>query len=202
MLAGAWPQVQHVRPDRGRAGVAGGPDHVGQLGWGRRTGRAGSAPSRRSHRSRRRSGSGARAVAWPVAPSRARSAARSVRSTVGMENVTPTLARGRGVGQHVDVADDQRATRDEPDRRPRLTERLDGAARQPEPSLGGLVRVRRRPDDDLVTRHDRRPSSRRSTSTRFVLTRIDVPYRASDGRSASCSNARTKQNVQRWTQPM
>ena len=34
------------------------------------------------------------------------------------------------------------------------------------------------------------------------LTRIDVPYRASDGRSAIRSKARTKQNVHRWAQPM
>ena len=48
----------------------------------------------------------------------------------------------------------------------------------------------------------RRASSRRSTATRFVFTRIEAPYRASDGRSASFSKARTKQNVHWWAQPM
>ena len=96
-------------------------------------------------------------------------------SSVGMLKVTPTLARTRGRRQDVDVADDQRAARDQAERRPRLSERDDGAARQPEPTLGRLVRVGGRPDGDLLATPRAPASSRVSTSTRLVLTRIDVP---------------------------
>ena len=170
VLAGAGPEVEHVRPDRGRAGVAGRPHDVGHLR--RIVGQAGQdrRHARRSRRCRRRRASGAPAGAG-VGGAVPGSVSRQIsRSRVGIENVTPTSARSPANGQDIDIAHDHRAAGDEADRRARLAERLDRAARQPEPALRRLVRVRRRAD--------RRPARAattfgrvraRSTSTRLRL---------------------------------
>ena len=96
-------------------------------------------------------------------------------SRVGIENVIPTFGSPGGVGQDVHVAHDQRAAGDEADRRAGLRERCDGAAGQAEAALGGLVRVGGRADDHLFALPRSTASSRRRTSTRLVLTRMEVP---------------------------
>ena len=71
-------------------------------------------------------------------------------SSVGTENITETSVRRRRLLQDVDVAHDQRPARDERERRPRPREHLDAGARQPVAALGGLVRVGRGADRDLL----------------------------------------------------
>ena len=88
VLAGPRPEVEDVRPDRGRAGVAGGLHDVARAAPAGPTGRAGSGPSRRRRRSRRR-----RACAAPAAAGVGGAVPGSVvrqiaSSSVGTENVT------------------------------------------------------------------------------------------------------------------
>ena len=112
-------------------------------------------------------------------------------STVGMLKVTPTLARSDAVvrtstsrttiGPRVispnGVRDSPSAT---------IAPRVN--LNRPSAGWYGSVAV---PMATCSRRHDRRASSRVRTSTILVLTRIEVPYRASHGRSEIRSKART-----------
>ena len=75
----ARPQVEDVRPDVVRAGLAGRLHRLGELLRARRRGRAGSARSRRSCGCPRRRAGGRSRAAGAAAPCRARSSARRAR---------------------------------------------------------------------------------------------------------------------------
>ena len=97
----------------------------------------------------------------------------------------------RGFCEHVDVADDHRASRDDRERVVGFAERLDAGAGQPVAPLGRLVRVGRGPDRYQLG------VPRRSRELRAEhLGDVDLhPDRGAvafvDGRSARCSKART-----------
>jgi hypothetical protein len=112
-------------------------------------------------------------------------------STVGMLNVTPTLARRDAVertstsrttiGPRVINPNGVRAS-------PSATMAPRVSRKRPSAGWYGSVAV---PIATCSRRHERRVSSRVRTSTTFVLTRIDLPYRSSHGRSEVRSKART-----------
>ena len=96
-------------------------------------------------------------------------------SRVGIENVTPTSARSLA---------DARTSTSRTIIGPRVMSPI-GVRASPSASIAPRVRRKRPsagwygsvavPTTTCSRFHDRRASSRRSTSTRFVLTRIDVP---------------------------
>ena len=143
------PQVEHIRPDRGRAGVARGPHDIGHSG--RIVGQAGQD---RRHADARvdprvdESAKGPQALSRRRGPGLGQSPDPRVQGRDRERH--PDLRPFAGERQDIQIADDHRAAGDEPDRRACLAERLDRAARQAEPALGRLVRVGRRPDDHLV----------------------------------------------------
>ena len=55
-----------------------------------------------------------------------------------------------GLGEDIEIPNDQRATGDEAERRARLAQGLDCLAREAESTLGWLIRVRRGTDHHLV----------------------------------------------------
>jgi hypothetical protein len=105
---------------------------------------------------------------------------------------TVTSARRAAAAEHVDVADDQRPARDDPERIRRVAEDFDARAREPVAALRRLVRASvAAPDHDAVALpHDAREPRRKHRGD----VRLDAdaePYASPDGRSARCSNART-----------
>ena len=177
VLAGAGLEVEHVRPDRWSRPPRGrrGRPASSCSGESEMPGRIGAIPTpaftpavdqlaQRLEPAAR--GRGARA----------RSAARPPRRASAPRRRSPTSARDGRLDEDVEVADDHRVAGDQAERVRRVAERLEAAARQPVPALGGLVRDRWR-------RRSRRPrlprtgraSSRRSTSATFTFTRIERP---------------------------
>ena len=112
-------------------------------------------------------------------------------SSVGTENVTETDARCDAststsrsrtiIGPRVMIENGLDASR-KASRQPRVT--------RYRPSAGWYGSVAA-PTATCSCSHDERASSRLSTSATFVLTRIDVPYRLSEGRSERCSKCLT-----------
>ena len=166
VLAGPGPEVQDVRPDRGRAGVAGGPHDVARGAPAGPTARAGSAPSRRRRRSRRR-----RACAAPgAAGAAARSRARCVRQIASVQRrdrerdrdgrparASASTSTSRTIiGPRVMIESGLRASASASMQPPR----------QPVAALRRLVRIRGGPDHDRPRAPSAgRASSRRRTST-------------------------------------
>ena len=86
------------------------------------------------------------------------------------------VGAARGLGQHVDVAHDQRAARDQPERvrSRRRAPRCSRASAGSGPRRAGTGRWRRRSRSRSPCQEGR-ASSRRSTSATFTFTRIEVP---------------------------
>ena len=79
------------------------------------------------------------------------SVVRQTRSSrVGRETYTLTCTSAAAAREHVEVSDDERAAGDDRERRPRRGELDDARAREPEPSFGRLVRIRRGAERDLL----------------------------------------------------
>ena len=151
VLADSGPQVHDARPDRSRTRCARGARRPPSScsGASERPGRIGAtADSDLDSRARRacarpRAGSSGGAVPGSVV--------RQTRSSrVGSGEAHLGARPPSGFLQHVDVADDERAAGDDRERRPARVELGEARARQPEPPLGGLVRIRRRPERDLL----------------------------------------------------
>ena len=109
------------------------------------------------------------------------------------------VGTARGLGEHVDVADDHRAAGDDAERVAGRRERLEAAARQAVAALRRLVRIRRGADHDALVRPalpgelapehlddvdldpDRPPVAVIRRPIRTLLERADVAERAAVG---------------------
>ena len=176
VLARAGTQVEQVRPDARGAGLARGPDDLGELlgpvgepGKDRRHADArldaGVDERRQSARRRWRGG------AVPGSVVRQTSA-----SSVGTENVTETVAR-RAASASTSTSrtiSGPRVMIENGCRRP--AEHLDARPRQPVSALGRLVRIGRGADRDrLAAARTAARARAASTSATFTLTRIERP---------------------------
>ena len=125
-----------------------------------RRGRAGSAPSRRRRRCPRRRARGSRADCSTAAQYPARSCARRARRAWAGRRTRSPAPRAPRASEDVEIADDERPASDDRERRARRDKLGEARAREPEPSLGGLVRVGRGAERDLLALPRRRASSR------------------------------------------
>ena len=173
-------------------GVARRPDDLARAAPAGRRSRAGRArprPRRRCPRSVARS-SARRRWRGGAVPGSVRRQTSS--SRVGTEKRDADLRACRRIGEHVDVADDQRPARDDRERVRRGRQHLAGkrasAGIAPRRAGTGSVAVPSATDSPCQVR---RASSVRSTSATLTLTRIERPYASPDGRSARRSYART-----------
>ena len=185
----------------GRAGLAGGAHDLAQLLGAVRDARAGSAPSRRGRSRRRR-----RAPSPPCSRWRGCAVEGSVRfqTSSSTRRDRERHRHGgalRGFDEHVEIAHDHRPARDDRERIRRVAQHLEAGARELVLALGGLVRIGRGADRDvlalprrtrelLAQARPRRSSSRGSTcrSGRPTAGRSDA---RNAGRNRTCSGGRS-----------
>ena len=176
VLADTRPQVDDTRPDRlarplrglrGRRPRA--ARRVREPGQDRRHADADLDPCVGERADRPRGGSS-------VAPCPARSSARRARPGWGGRRTRSPAPPRRQRREHVEVADDERTAGDDRERRSRRGQLDEARTGQPEPPLGGLVRIGRGAERDLLAlpRRDGRARAA-STSATFGLTRIERP---------------------------
>src|SRR6185503_15438337 len=127
VLARAWTQIQNVRPGVRRSRLARRSEDRGEVAW--RIGQAGEHRCEGHSRGDARLGEGAYG---PQTLPRRRDAGLQPAAEGRVErrdaDADPDVRASRGIGEHVNVADDERPAGDQADRRARLTEDPQAAA--------------------------------------------------------------------------